>query len=593
MSVELSEASKTQSPFSYLYTSVARNHLGEIAAVILSTLISYGRLNVRELSTRSKIPLKLVKTSLVSLIQLNCIKYWRDESSKQYFYTFDESGILILLHSGDIISHIKSNYGEDSAEVIQNIIENGHIKVEDYLSNVGDEEEKYNKQNIFVKLYQAGWLVRLQGFDLNPLDDLWEKMYQGILKDTPRSATTSEIKRVNEAKEKTKVKFKDLLESGNLPGDIFTTESGIQKIRSHIIMKFNLSRFEKHLRTIALSEFAKSRIGILTAKVYEVALSIVEKNSPDLKYPFNEISGLINDPEEERQYISSIENELIDNKKITFNVRDLISKLPEEIDLRNSILTHNFLKPGKKRGFDFEHDVPTKKIKTENEEFEVSQTNDFESNTDNSDPHSLSLVQHHLKLLSSSSSIPFLVEMSAGNYYIPYISIVKLLKDFTYDTLIKTTLGISSLRVLKCLKSLKLADEKTLSNSVLLKEKTVRNEVYRLINMNVIEIQEVPRSADRAASKTFYLFRHKPTSAYNYLTHSLVFSMGEILTNIQSFKNDHKILLEKCEREDVKGHEEELLLESELKTLKELQVREINNVARFNRIKTLYNIFKF
>lgn len=67
--------------------------------------------------------------------------------------------------------------------------------------------------------------------------------------------------------------------------------------------------------------------------------------------------------------------------------------------------------------------------------------------------------------------------------------------------------------------------------------------------------------------------------------------MADILQNIQQFKNDNKILLEKCEREDVKGNEEELLLESELKTLKNLQLREINNIGKFNRIKTLYEIF--
>lgn len=107
----------------------------------------------------------------------------------------------------------------------------------------------------------------------------------------------------------------------------------------------------------------------------------------------------------------------------------------------------------------------------------------------------------------------------------------------------------------------------------------------------MIEIQEVPRSANRAASKTFYLFRHKEFSAYNFLYNSLTFCMADILLNIQQFKNDNKILLEKCEREDVKGNEEELLLESELKTLKNLQLREINNIGKFNRIKTLYEIF--
>lgn len=603
MSVEIPETSRTQSPSSYLYTSIARNHLGNIAAIVILTLISYGRSTCHDIAHKSKIPVKLVKTTLVSLVQLNCVLYWKEE--KLVFYEFDERGILVLLYAGDIINHIKGEYDGESAEIIQNIIENGHLKIEDYLHNVEGEEEKYKKQNVLLKLFNDGWLIRLQDFNLSPLDDLWNKLYQEILKNTPRSSTISEIKRVNEVKELTKLKFKELLAKGTAPQDLYSTHKGIRRLNPGLILRFSLERFQKHLRSVSLQDLCKSRIGILTAQVYGICLKLIEKDSPTLSPPFLKISGLINDPEEERSYVASIENELIDNKKITFNIRDLASYLPEEVDLRNSILTHNFMKPNSKRinVAKLDHDLPMKKIKTEDsainifhdtieEEAEEVVEFDINGSTDNSDPHSITLIQHHLRLLTSSTSIPFLMELSPGVYTVSYTQLIKHLKEYNYETIIKTTLGGASLRILRCLKKLKLADEKTLSNSVLLKEKQVRNEVYKLINLNVIEIQEIPRSTDRAASKTFYLFRHKPSNSYSYLVNSLKFCMGEILTNILNFKQDNKILLEKCDREDVKGHENELLLESELKILKDLQVREIDNLGRFNRIKSLYNIFE-
>lgn len=607
MSVEVAESSRTQSPTSYLYTSVIKNHVGEIASQIISTLISYGRLTAKDLSHKSKVPIKLVKTSLVSLIQLNCIFYWKDESSHQVYYNFDESGVLILLHSGDILNHMKSTYGDETAEIIQNVIENGHVKLDDYVSGIEDENKRFEKQDIFLKLFNDKWLIRLQSHNLNPINDLWNKLFNEILKNTPRNTTTSEIKRVNEAKEKAKIKLTEILDSGNSQKDLFTTDRGIKKVKSNIVVKFNLSRFQKHIRSQAFIDLANSRIGLLTSKIYGIALQLIEKDSPEISYPLTKISGLINDPEEERIYISSIENALVDNKQITFNVRDLIRHIPKEIDLRNSILTHNFLKPSMKRVSEVTHDLPTKKIKLENDEFEgdvidslpsiepkqlhqIDDSHDFDS-TDNSDPHSLTLVQHHLKLLSSSSAIPFLIELNPGNFTVPYNNLMKFVKDLNFETLIKTTLGQSTLRVLKCIKSQKLSDEKTISNTVLLKEKSVRNEIYKLINMNVIEIQEIPRSADRAASKTFYAFRHKSKTSYTFVANSLMFSMGEIYSKIQDFKLDHKILLEKCEREDVKGHEDELLTETELKTLKSIQDYEISSIGRLNRIKSLYNIF--
>lgn len=586
------DSAKTQSPKSYVLTNIAKTHLGEVAAAIVSCLISYGRLTAKELSKRSKLPLKLVKTSLVSLIQMNCIYYWKEDNSRVVHYSFNEEGLFVLLHSGDIIHYITLKYGEKSAEIVQNVIENGHMKIEDYISNIEDEEENFETQNLFFKLFTESWLKRVQQINFNPIDDLWNRVYQDTLKNTPRSSTTSEIKRVAEAKERAKLKFTDLMEGGNNPKELYIVTSGIKKLNPEIVVAFNLERFEKHLRSIALVNLAKSRVGSLSAKVYETALSLIEQNSPDLRPTFLKISGLINDPEEERIFINSIENKLVDDKKIVFNVRDLIKYLPEGLDLRNSILTHNFLKPNiKKRINEDVSEIGSKKLKLENDEEMVAVDTSFDSNsTDNSDPHSLSLVNHHLKLLCSSQCI-FLTEITPGVYTVPYKALAEQLKKYNYESLIKATLGQDAFKILRCLKGLKLADEKAISNTILLKEKAVRNELFRLIKMNIIEIQEVPRSVDRAASKTFYLFRHKSATSYNFFRNCLLFCMAEILTSIQELKEDHKILLEKCERDDVKGKEEELLLDSELKTLKTLQLKEIDYIGKFNRIKSLYNIF--
>lgn len=583
MCAALTDSAKTQSPFSHLYTRIATSHLGETSAIVISTLISYGRLSAKELSTRSKLSPKLVKTTLVSLIQLNCIYYWNDVASKTVFYSFNETGTQVLLHAGDIINHIRTLMGDEAAEIVQNLIENGNMTVKDYMSTVADEHTQVEKMALLLKLYNQGWLRRLQAHDFHPVEDLWNRLYQETLKNTPRNATTSEVKRVAEAKEKTKVKFSDLYASGNDTKDVLFVEAGIHKLRPNITLVFNLSRYEKHLRTRALVDLANSRLGLLTSKVYEACCALIEQKSADLHHRYLEISGLINDPEEERIFLSSVENGLIDNKMTVFNVRDLGGALPENLDLQNSILTHNFLKPAKRINLNGDAHA-AKKIKLEDGEA-VTET-DYEDHAETP----LTLIVEHVRLLSSCS-VPFLFEVSPGSYTVPFLQLSKSIKQYHYDTLIKTTMGPNALRVLKCIKDLKLVDEKAISNTVLLKEKTVKNVVYRLVNMNVIEIQEVPRSADRAALKTFYLFRHKDISSYRFMTNALVFSMGELLTNVAQFKLENKILLEKCEREDVRGHEEELLLESELKTLRDLQLREINNMGRFNRIKWLYVIF--
>lgn len=589
--VELPESAKTQSPKSFLLTSIAKTHLGSIAGVIISGLISHGKLTAGEISSKCKLPIKTVKSTLVSLIQLNCVFYWLNGGATHY--SFNERGLLVFLHSGDIIDYIQRLYDSESAEIIQNVIQVGHVRVQDYTKGKVELDEK------FVKLYDDGWLMRLQPFHYSPMDDLWQKLYQETLKETPRLATVSEIKRTNEAKERTKVKLSNILDSGVSKNDVYEFVGGFKTLKPSLVVTFNLLRFEKHLRSRSFVNFSKSRIGTLSSKVYEAALATVEKNSPELSPILLSISGLINDPEEARLLVNLIENKLVDQRLITFQAKDIVKHLDSRVDLQNSILTHNFLKPAAKRVV-VEQAGMNKRIKTEDgESIEISETITTNDDTahavdafqDFGSTDAITLINHHLKLLAASSTTLFLIETSPGTFTVPFKALSDELKQFNFDNIIKTTLGFDAFKILRCLRSLKLADEKTLANTILLKEKTVRNEIFKLININAVEIQEVPRSADRAASKTFFLFRHKPYVSYNFVKNAIIYNMGEVLSNIENFKYDHKILLEKCEREDVKGNEDQLLLDSELKTLRDLQSREVNNIGKFNRLKSLYDIF--
>ncbi|CUM64596.1 uncharacterized protein PRCAT00002204001 [Priceomyces carsonii] len=585
MTNDIVDAAVSQSPLSYLLTNIARIHFGEVASQIISILISCGRLSAKEISFKLKTPLRDIKKGLVSLIQFNCITYWEE---KNIFYYLNESGLVVLSRCGIIVEQIKHEYGENEANIVLHVLQNGHIKA-------GDLQEK-SQQIILSKLYEDGWLKRLQKFNYFPLGDLWHKIYEGVLKDMPRSSTVSEIKRVTEAKERAKVQLTELLEAGTKDTDIFTVENGYRQLKPTITIAFNLSRFEKHIRSRELVNLCRSRIGTLTSLIYENALKLIEKNSPDSRHPFKDLDGLINDPEQERVFLNSIENQLVDDGKTVFTIKQLTKHIPDGLDLTNSILTNTFSKPfPKKRPINTEEGPSAKKVKLEGEIPEI----DFGHHTANSvningngiESAKQRLVEEHLKLLTSASELKFLIEISPGRYTVPYKVLSEKLKKFNYETLIKRTLGADAFRILRCLKSMKLVDERTLANGTLLREKNVRSELYKLLVLDVVEIQEVPRSADRAASKAFYLYRHKEAPSYKFLRESLLFSMAEILTNIRNLKEDHKILLQKCEREDVKGNEEELLIESELKTLKQLRQREVNDIGKFNRIDILYSLF--
>ena len=128
---------------------------------------------------------------------------------------------------------------------MQNILTYGHVKVNDYLSQFKDDKSKQiDEENRFLRLFNEKWLVRLQDFDFHPLDDIWNKIYQESLAETPRASFTSETKRTQEAQDKAKIKLTNLLESGQTSSDLYTEVNGVKKLKPDLVITFNLSRFQ-------------------------------------------------------------------------------------------------------------------------------------------------------------------------------------------------------------------------------------------------------------------------------------------------------------------------------------------------------------
>ena len=172
------ETARIQSPKSYLYTTLATTHLGEIASCII--LISNGRLTAREISNRTKIPSKYqIGFSIINSIELYILLARRKRS--KFYYSLKETGLLLFVYSGDIINHIKRQYGEDEAEIIQNILIHGHVKIEDYLTQFNhDKSMKIDQENKFLKLFNDNWLIKLQDYHFHSLDDIWNKILKNV-----------------------------------------------------------------------------------------------------------------------------------------------------------------------------------------------------------------------------------------------------------------------------------------------------------------------------------------------------------------------------------------------------------------------------
>lgn len=337
---------------------------------------------------------------------------------------------------------------------------------------------------------------------------------------------------------------------------------------------------------------------------------MTEQLSNELTHPLAK-TGLLQDLDEKTSLEADMALDEENVKGILFNAIDLAKNLPANVDLRGTLTSKQ-----KNMKRNQAHPLVEKRIKTEDgfvvpaaplstvqeeeeegeegEEEEAAGLNsnmDLDLDEDDSNPHSVSLINGHLRLLLSSS-IPFIKESKPGLFFVPYSELIPVLKTAVYDSIIVSTLGPSSHRVLRCIRDGKLCTERTITTTSLMREKDVRTVIGTLVKYNSIEIQEVPRTADRAASRAVFLFRIKELHAFNTMKQNLAWNIAKLISRIENLKDENKTLLKKANRDDVKGKEMELLLPSEINQLKLVNERELNGLTRRYRLLSLWEIFK-
>ncbi|KAL6950728.1 hypothetical protein ACO0QE_000009 [Hanseniaspora vineae] len=646
MNVGQSLELKTIHSESFLFTNLVQAYLGERASEVINVLISKGRLNCRDISRLTKIDYKTVKKALISLIQLKCVSYFEDKdtlnggvsSSNQgnVYYSYNEEGIVTLLYSGEIISQVTKLYSNHHllsknssykliGEILQNVLQYGSLNPSDFIASLtNDNTSTQIYQTIFIQLVEDNFLVPIKPIDYCPIQDLWHLLYTKEYKAIPKSSTLSDLKKREQAKGKAKESFNKLTDrSYSSSSNAITTDKKtlLRKIGDDVYLTFNLQRYFKHKRSNHLVQLCASTVGKIPSKILESALRYTERSSPNVCDPLSK-TGLLEDLSE----LEAIKDELTlqeeKNNGVTFNAIDISKILNYNVVLQNSLLSKLKDKSTKNKNNKRKQansSASNKKIKLENgatlndipeaDEHEAENEDGNDDNDDDDDDdddileaqldsesssHSIPLINAHLKLLSDpNAQVQFLRESRAGLYYVPYSSLTPLLKCYTYDALIESTLGLSALRLLRSIRINRLVTEKTLNNLVLFNEKDVRSILSKLLKCQSVEIQEMPRTMDRAASRSVFLFRNNQQHALQFMEKNLCWNIANLIFKTELLKKENQILLEKAEREDVKGREEELLLSSELNQLKMVNERELNSLTRMNRLISLWEVFKF
>ena len=581
-------------PKTFLYTTTIKKFLGEKAEAIAKILISKQRITLKALysylnSTDVPMDLSSIKKTLVSMIQLNLIKYYQDEIPRNFnpklnnnkkfkqkiHYSLNDEGINVLLYSGEILTASTSYHsymGKPAMLLIEQIMTNclqfGFLSIDQIIMTVKNSEhtefpefgdEEFIKQCIDI-LIKDGWLSKTTPLDQCPPRDLWALVYNREYYNIGQvDKTLSELKRKHQSVLKSKEKFNVLTSFSQ--GDV---------------LKISLDRLWKYKRVMHIAKLSESIHGIHIAKILSFCGDIVGNKQPSLRDPLKQC-GLFDDANEKTAFIEESQYKDENTKGCSFDALDIqrfIKQRKIPINL-NNVLINTLVEKNNQN--------PNKRVKRENPSL-----NDIQEENEDDLDIDLDLDSNGKRSIKDEDDDDeFDINTRAS---IPEINACLQL---LYDGLIESSLGVSSLRLLRCVRANRLVTEKTLCSLVLLKDKDVRHIVTKLIKINAVEIQELPKASDRSAARTVFLYRIDETHQYQYMEDNLCWNIANLINKVELLKEKNKVLLAKAEREDVVGKEEELLLASELSQLKMINEREISSYVRLNRLLCLWEVFQF
>lgn len=213
-------------------------------------------------------------------------------------------------------------------------------------------------------------------------------------------------------------------------------------------------------------------------------------------------------------------------------------------------------------------------------------------------------IRQHLMLLAEQSN-RFLIHIprtgkDPERWAIPYPELSKLL--FQNAVLSITTsrfgpLGGRLLRILCTRGENKTAnpklDEKMLVLLSLIPQKKMRTILHNMHRAGHIELQEVPKDSNqRRPGSTMFFWFFDPERCRARMLEESYKTMGNLVRRVRVERERVRGVVEKGERTDVVGREEEFLGEGELKALREWREREERIWGEVGRLDTLVAVLR-
>lgn len=204
------------------------------------------------------------------------------------------------------------------------------------------------------------------------------------------------------------------------------------------------------------------------------------------------------------------------------------------------------------------------------------------------------LVDQHLSVLAAEPNFFCTRRLQAGmiSWAVEYRHLTRKLRHLEIERLVEARFGTVAVRVVRVLAAKGKLDEKRLQEISLMSSKDLRQILGQMAGAGFVDLQEVPRDAQRQPSRTIYLWFYDPDRVRVILIEDTYKTMARCLQRLRVERAKLKFLLEKTERTDVKGNEERYLSAAELETLKEWKDTEAMLLGEVGRLDDLVAVLR-
>lgn len=320
----------------------------------------------------------------------------------------------------------------------------------------------------------------------------------------------------------------------------------------------NYEKLDVALRNRRFIELAEQTSHPVTTHIYDCLLRRVEYQTPKCR----ETTEIPREGEEVADY------------SVPIQLQRLVRDVDPYMDVAGSVGPIDTSQPSIRRG-----KRPLEDGINGDAHEEAYEVPSEDNRTYNVDQH-LSILAQPPHFLTSKLMINALI-----NWKVEFRHLARKLRHLELERMIEARYGDVALRVIRVLRAKGRLDEKRLQEISLLPFKDLRQVLASMQAGGFVDLQEVPRDAQRQPSRTIYLWFYDPDRVCGSVLEDTYKTMSRCLQRLRFGRTRLKDFLEKTERSDIKGNEDLMLNETEQETLRQWRAKEallLGEVARLD-----------